>query len=80
MCVCTYLLRVPQVKEVQETLVTHLLVGGEHDDVAAEIEAARPDGRVGVEQRQLLPCRETDGLKRLVWHQQGMEGQPQLGC
>lgn len=51
---CTDLLWVPQVKVVEEALVTHLLVCGEHDDVAAEVEAARPDGRVGVEQGQLF--------------------------
>lgn len=58
---CTYLLRVPQVKEVQVALVTHLLVCGEHDDVAAEVEAARSDRRVGVELGQLFTCgTETD--------------------
>lgn len=41
--ICTDLLWIPQVKEVQVALVTHLLVCGEHDDVAAEIEAARSD-------------------------------------
>lgn len=46
---CTNLLWIPQVKEVQEALVTHLLVCGEHDDVAAEIKAARSDSGVGVE-------------------------------
>lgn len=56
LCICTYLLWIPQVKEVQETLVTHLLVCGEHDDVAAEVEAARSDSRVGVEQSQLFTC------------------------
>ncbi len=54
--VCTNLLRIPQVKEVQEALVTHLLVCGEHDDVAAEVEAARSDRGVGVEQGQLFAC------------------------
>ena len=53
---CTDLLWVPQVKEVQEALVAHLLVCGEHDDVAAEVEAARSDRRVGVEQGQLFTC------------------------
>lgn len=52
----TDLLRISQVEEVEETLVAHLLVCGEHDDVAAEVEAARPHGGVGVEQRQLFPC------------------------
>lgn len=52
--VCTDLLWIPQVKEVQEALVTHLLVCGEHDDVAAEVETARSDSRVGVEQGQLF--------------------------
>lgn len=52
----TDLLRIPQVKEVQEALVAHLLVCGEHDDVAAEVEAARSDSRVGVEQGQLFAC------------------------
>lgn len=52
----TDLLWIPQVKEVQEALVTHLLVCGEHDDVAAEVEAARSDSRVGVEQSQLFTC------------------------
>lgn len=56
--ICTNLLWIPQVKEVQEALVTHLLVCGEHDDVAAEVEAARSDGRVGVEQGQLFACTE----------------------
>lgn len=41
--ICTNLLWIPQVKEVQVALVTHLLVCGEHDDVAAEIKAARSD-------------------------------------
>lgn len=50
----TNLLRIPQVKEVQVALVTHLLVCGEHDDVAAEVEPARSDSRVGVEQNQLF--------------------------
>lgn len=54
--ICTNLLWVPQVKEVQVTLVTHLFVCREHDDVAAEIEAARSDSRVGVEQGQLFAC------------------------
>lgn len=54
--VCTNLLWVPQVKEVQEALVTHLFVCGEHDDVAAEVEAARSDSRIGVEQGQLFAC------------------------
>lgn len=45
----TNLLWVPQVEEVQVALVTHLLVCGEHDDVAAEVEATRSDSRVGVE-------------------------------
>lgn len=52
----TYLLWIPQVKEVQEALVTHLLVCGEHDDVAAEIEATCSDSRVGLEQGQLFTC------------------------
>lgn len=55
----TDLLRVSQVKEVKEALVAHLLVCGEHDDVAAEVEAARSDSGVGVEQRQLFPCTAT---------------------
>lgn len=56
---CTNLLWIPQVKEVQVALVTHLLVCGEHDDVAAEIKAARSDGRVGFEQGQLFTCAVT---------------------
>lgn len=54
--VCTNLLWIPQVEEVQVALVTHLLVCGEHDDVAAEVEAASPNSRVGVEQGQLFTC------------------------
>lgn len=50
----TNLLWVPQVKEVQVALVAHLFVCGEHDDVATEVEAARSDSRVGVEQGQLF--------------------------
>lgn len=52
----TNLLLISQVKEVQVALVTHLLVCGEHDDVATEIKAARSDSRVGVEQGQLFTC------------------------
>lgn len=76
--VCTNLLWIPQVKEVQVALVTHLLVCGEHDDVAAEVETARPDSGVGVEQGELLtyaaqrdggtrvsPCK-TDNAKLLL--------------
>lgn len=63
MSLCTNLLWISQVKEVQIALVTHLLVCGEHDDVAAEIEAARSDSRVGVEQRQLFTCTaQGDGI------------------
>lgn len=54
--ICTNLLWIPQVEEVQEALVTHLLICGEHDDVAAEIKAAGPDSRVGFEQGQLFTC------------------------
>lgn len=60
---CTNLLWIPQVKEVQVALVTHLLVCGEHDDVAAEIEAARPDSRVGLEQGQLFTWTATHNSK-----------------
>lgn len=50
MCLsCTYLLWIPQIKEVQVALVTHLLVCGEHDDVAAEVKATCSDSRVGVQ-------------------------------
>lgn len=50
----TNLLWIPQVEEVQVALVAHLFVCGEHDDVAAEVEATRPDSRVGLEQGQLF--------------------------
>lgn len=52
----TNLLWISQVEEVQVALVSHLLVCGEHDDVAAEIKATRSDSRVGVEQGQLFTC------------------------
>lgn len=52
----TNLLWISQIKEVQVALVSHLLVCGEHDDVAAEIKATRSDSRVGVEQGQLFTC------------------------
>lgn len=61
--VCTNLLWIPQVKEVQVALVTHLLVCGEHDDVAAIVEAARSDSGVGLEQGQLFTWR---GLVNVV--------------
>lgn len=57
--ICTDLLWIPQVKEVEVALVTHLLVCGEHDDVAAEIKATRSDSRVGFEQGQLFTCAVT---------------------
>lgn len=54
----TDLLWIPQVEEVQVALVPHLLVRGEHDDVATKVEATRSDSRVGVEQGQLFSCKQ----------------------
>lgn len=42
--VLTDLARIPQVKETYEALVTHLLIRGEHDDVAPKVKATCPDG------------------------------------
>lgn len=39
----TDLAGIPQVKEAHEALVAHLLVCGEHDDVAPEVKATGPD-------------------------------------
>lgn len=39
----TNLARIPQVEEAHEALVAHLLVRGEHDDVAPEVKATGPD-------------------------------------
>ena len=54
------MLGVPQVEEVEEALVAHLLVRGEHDDVAAEVEATGPDGGAGLQQGQLFTCQRTE--------------------
>ena len=54
------MLGVPQVEEVEEALVAHLLVRGEHDDVAAEVEATGPDGGAGLQQGQLFTCKRTE--------------------
>lgn len=62
--ICTNLLWISQVKEVQVALVTHLLVRGEHDDVATEIKAARSDSWVGFEQGQLFTCAVTHNFKK----------------
>lgn len=55
----TDLLGVSQIEVVQEALVAHLFVGGEHDDVPAEVEAARPHCRVGIEHGELFTWGET---------------------
>lgn len=51
----TNLLRVPQVKEVQIALVTHLFIGGEHYYVAAEVKATGPYSRTRLQQSKLFP-------------------------
>lgn len=45
----TDLARIPQVKEAHKALVAHLLVRGEHDDVAPKVKATGPDSRIGLE-------------------------------
>ena len=39
----TDLARIPQVKEAHKALVAHLLVRGEHDDIAPKVKATGPD-------------------------------------
>lgn len=39
----TDLARIPQVKEAHKALVAHLLVRGEHDDVAPKVKTTGPD-------------------------------------
>lgn len=42
--VLTDLAWIPQIKEAHKTLIAHLLVCGEHDDVAPEVEATGAHG------------------------------------
>lgn len=58
----TNLLWVPEVKEVQETLVAHLFVSREHDDVPTEVKATSPHSRTRLQQGKLLPWKETLAL------------------
>lgn len=41
---------------MQETLVTHLLVCGVHDDVSTEVEATGPHRGAGLQQSKLFTC------------------------
>lgn len=41
--VLTNLARIPEVKEAHKALVAHLLVRGEHDDIASKVKATGPD-------------------------------------
>lgn len=76
----TDLAGVPQVEEADEALVAHLLIRGKHDDVASKVEAARPHGRAGLHQGQLLPWEEQREL-RDRWERGGkMGGRECLGA
>lgn len=55
--VLTDLAWIPQIKEAHKTLISHLLVCGEHDDVAPKVKATGPDSGVGLEKGQLLSWR-----------------------
>ena len=67
----TYLLGVSQVKVVEKALVAHLLVCGEHDDVAAEVEATCPDSRAGLQQSQLFTW-DRKGDYEPLFNQEGL--------